>query len=142
MQRYNLPDLDGLRIQKSQIVETAAWRSVGTAPPAPMRQGTTKGEKDMMNLEEFLEIKEKAETQKEKENRIFNHYKNRLKKESSEKIRFICIEYLCSFPKIDPFVMAAAIVRDGYKILFDDSSISIKENKIKERKLEKLLKTS
>ncbi len=96
----------------------------------------------MINLEKFLEIKEKVETQKEKEIRIFNHYKSRLEKESSGKIRFICIEYLCSFPKIDPFVMAAAIVRNGYKILFDDSSISIRENKIKERKLEKLLKTA
>lgn len=80
------------------------------------------------------------ETKEEKEVRIFNHYKNRLEKESSESIRFNCIEYLCSFSKIDSFKMAAAIVLDGYKILFDDSSISSEENKRKERKLEKLLK--
>lgn len=95
----------------------------------------------MMNLAKFLELKEKAETQEEKERRIFNHYKNRLEKGSSEEIRFIGVEYLCSFPKIDPLAMAAAISRDGYKILFDDSSISAEENKRKERKLERLLKT-
>lgn len=96
----------------------------------------------MMNLEKFLEIKEKIETPEEKENRVFNHYKNRLEKELSRKIRFNCVEYLCYFPKIDPFKMAAAIVQDGHKIVFDDSSISIDENKRKERKLEKLLKTA
>ena len=95
-----------------------------------------------MNLAKFLELKENTETQEEKEIRIFNHYKNRLEKESTRKIRFNVIEYLCSFPKIDPLAMAAAISRDGYKILFDDSSISAEENKRKERKLEKLLKTA
>lgn len=52
------------------------------------------------------------ETIEEKEIRIFNHYKNRLEKESSGKIRFNGVEYLCYFPKIDPFKMAAAIVQD------------------------------
>ena len=33
-------------IGKSKIVETAVRRSVGTAPPAPMRQGKTKGAKN------------------------------------------------------------------------------------------------
>lgn len=40
------------------------------------------------------------ETREEKEIRIFNHYKSRLKKLDSEKIRFSTIEYLCYFPKI------------------------------------------
>ncbi len=95
----------------------------------------------MMNLEKFLEIKQETETQEQKEARIFNHYKNRLEKLDSEKIRFSTIEYLCYFPKIDPFAIAAAIARDGYEILFDDSSISADKNKRKERKLEKMLKT-
>ena len=82
------------------------------------------------------------ETREEKEIRIFNHYKSRLKKLDSEKIRFSTIEYLCYFPKIDPFKMAAALSRDGYKILFDDSSISAEENKRKEKNLKKLLKTA
>lgn len=43
-------------------------------------------------------------------------------------IRFNCIQYVCSFPSIDPIEMAASLQNDGYNILFDDSSISRKEN--------------
>ena len=86
----------------------------------------------------------KVETTEEQKERIFNHYKNRLITEvrdgsKSENIRFNVIEYLCSFPKIDPFVMAASIVKDGIIILFDDTSISKKENQAKERKVNRLL---
>lgn len=84
------------------------------------------------------------ETREEKQKRIFEFYKKDLEKLGKEhkKIRMICIEYTCHFPKIDPFKMAAALSHDGHKILFDDSSISAEENKRKERKLEKLLKTA
>ena len=79
------------------------------------------------------------ETKEEKEIRIFEHYKNRLKNESlyDGKIRFGCIEYVCYFPKIDPYKMAATISAEGVKIVFDDSSISAAENKSKERKVKK-----
>lgn len=83
-----------------------------------------------------------AEERKEK---TFQHYKNRLVHEvrnasGNENIRFNAIEFLCSFPSIDPFVMAASIIKDGINVLFDDSSISKQENKAKERKVQKLLK--
>lgn len=86
----------------------------------------------------------KMETAEEKQERIFNHYKNILITEvrnasGNENIRFNCIEYLCSFPKIDPFVMAANITKEGITILYDDSSISIEENNAKERKVKRLL---
>ena len=50
----------------------------------------------------------------------------------------ICIEYVCSFPKINPFKMARTLKDDGYNILFDDSSISRAENEKKRRKVEKI----
>lgn len=81
----------------------------------------------------------RMETAKEKQERIFKAYKNRLLKESSGKIRFNVIKYLCSFPKIDPFVMAASITKDGITILYDDSSISRAKNRAKENKVKKLL---
>lgn len=46
--------------------------------------------------------------------------------------RFNVIEYVCSFPKINPFKMAVALIADGIKVYFDDSSISSQENKSKE----------
>lgn len=88
----------------------------------------------------MMNIREKEE---QKQERIFQHYKNRLIEEvrnsGSEKIRFNVIEYLCSFPKINPFVMAASITNEGITILFDDSSISREENRRKERQVKKLL---
>lgn len=86
----------------------------------------------------------RIETAEEKKERVFQHYKNRLIKEvrntsGNENIRFICIEYLCGFPKIDPFVMAASLIKEGITIVFDDSSISRKENRRKEIQVNKLL---
>ena len=64
---------------------------------------------------------------------IFQFYKSDLIKLNSrginpDGIRFNCIQYVCSFPGIDPVEMAASLQNDGYAILFDDSSISRKEN--------------
>lgn len=86
----------------------------------------------------------KVETTEEQKERVFQAYKNRLTTEVrnasiSENVRFNVVEYLCSFSKIDPFVMAASIIKDGITILFDDTSISKKENQSKERKVNKLL---
>ena len=86
----------------------------------------------------------RIETAEEKKERIFQHYKNRLIKEvrntsGNENIRFNVIEYLCNFPKIDPYVMAASIKKDGITILYDDSSISKEENRRKEKQVNKLL---
>lgn len=71
----------------------------------------------------------RIETAEEKKERVFQHYKNILinkvgNASRNENIRFICIEYLCSFPQIDPFVMAASIAKEEITILYDDSSIS------------------
>lgn len=45
-----------------------------------------------------------------------------------QELRYNCIQYLCQFPGIDPAEMAASLQHDGFTILFDDSSISAKEN--------------
>ena len=74
------------------------------------------------------------ETTEQKENRIFNFYKKDLKKlDTINQIRFNVIQYTCSFPKINPFKMAAVLMSEGHNIVFDDSSITVQENK----KLEK-----
>ncbi len=77
------------------------------------------------------------ETPQEKEKRMFEHYKYRLER-GLKQVRFNVIEYLCRFPKIDPYKMAIAIKLDGLAIIFDDTSIGIKENLKKERKFMKL----
>lgn len=80
------------------------------------------------------------ETAEEKKERIFNFYKKDLEKLGAEEkeIRMIVIEYVCSFPRINPYKMAASIIFDGFKVVFDDSSISQKENERKRKAVEKL----
>ena len=73
------------------------------------------------------------ETLLEKKQRIFNHYYERLENSTTydNEIRYALIEYLCKFPKINPVYMAASLSDRGYKILFDDTSISKIENEKK-----------
>ena len=80
------------------------------------------------------------ETAKQKEIRIFNFCKKDLEKLGKEhgQIRMIVIEYVCSFPKINPFKMAKVLKDCGYNIVFDDSTISKAENEKKKRKVEKI----
>lgn len=79
------------------------------------------------------------ETQAEKEVRIFNTYKNILMKDNP--CRFNVVEYLCNFPKINPYLMAANLIESGIEIVYDDSSISKAENEKKQRKVKRFLKT-
>lgn len=83
------------------------------------------------------------ETAEQKQKRIFEFYKQDLIKlahtHENPTLRFNVIEYQCSFPDIDPFIMGAAIANCGIKILFDDTAIPAKENKRKERKLKSIL---
>ena len=73
-----------------------------------------------------------------KEVRIFNTYKNNLMKYNP--CRFNVVEYLCSFPEIDPYLMAASLIESGIEIVYDDSSISKAENEKEQRKVERILK--
>lgn len=80
------------------------------------------------------------ETATQKEKRMFIFYKSNLEKLGKEvgSVRMNVVEYVCSFPEIDPYKMAAAIVSDGFEVLFDDSSISRRENERKRKAVEKL----
>jgi len=82
----------------------------------------------------------KQETKEQKETRIFNHYSKRLKERGgmNGRIRFNVIQYVCSFPGLDPVEMAACLQRDGFTILYDDSSISARENAAHRRQVEKV----
>lgn len=81
------------------------------------------------------------ETAAQKEKRIFEFYKNDLERggEKMGQVRMNVIEYVCSFPKINPYKMAASLIFDGFNVVFDDSSISQKENERKQKAVEKLI---
>ena len=82
----------------------------------------------------------RSETAEQKEKRIFEFYKKDIEKLGKEigQVRMNVIEYVCSFSKINAYKMAASIVLDGFKVVFDDSSISQKENEKKRKAVEKL----
>lgn len=81
------------------------------------------------------------ETKEQKEKRLFDIYKNDLIKLASDKreVRFICVQYVCQYPKIDPYIMAASLIKSGIKIVYDNSTISLAENRKAERKVSRLL---
>lgn len=71
------------------------------------------------------------ETLQEEKLRIFETYYERIIKERyypDRPIRYSVIEYLCSFPKINPVYMARRLANSGYEIAFDDTSISQSAN--------------
>lgn len=81
------------------------------------------------------------ETEEEKRERIFKTYKDLLADDTIPPhiggIRFNAIQYHCRFPGIDPVEMAASLKKDGHTIFFDDTSISVKENKAHAAAVEK-----
>lgn len=82
----------------------------------------------------------RIETEEQKKSRIFEHYKQYIKKPVNKGgcIRFIVIEYVCRFADINAFKMGAELKKDGYIISFDDSSISERENERKRKAVEKI----
>lgn len=82
----------------------------------------------------------RIETEEQKKSRIFEHYKQYIKKPVNKGgcIRFIVIEYVCRFADINAFKMGAELKKDGYIIVFDDSSISERENERKRKAVEKI----
>lgn len=85
------------------------------------------------------------ETMEQKKARIFEAYKKRLcdpvilsDGTVISDVRYNVIQYLCKFPGIEPVEMAAAIISDGFNVLFDDSSISKSENEKNRRAVYKL----
>ena len=60
--------------------------------------------------------------------------------EVKQSTRYNVIQYLCSFPKLDPDEMAAALIREGVTVAFDDSSISQRENAKRQRRVMRIVR--
>lgn len=79
-----------------------------------------------------------------KQDRLFQNLKLRLMRTaevaSPGRLRFVAIQYLCSFSRISPYEMAAALANDGFEILFDNSAIGKAEREAERRKFNRTLK--
>lgn len=86
---------------------------------------------------------QKDESPEAKQRRIFQHYKEDLKRLASrtnpDALRFLAVQYVCSFPNIDPYKMAVSLAKDGFQIIFDNSANSTGQNKAEKRKFSHLL---
>lgn len=77
---------------------------------------------------------------------MFDAYKNRIMTEGlrpgevKQSTRYNVIQYLCSFPKLNADEMAAALIREGVEIRFDDSSISQRENAKHQRRVMRIVR--
>lgn len=77
---------------------------------------------------------------------MFEAYKRRLMTDDTQPgkvkqwTRYNVIQYLCSFPKLDPDEMAAALIREGIEIRFDDSSISVADNAKHQRRVMRIVR--
>jgi len=54
--------------------------------------------------------------------------------------RYNVVQYLCSFMMLDPDEMAAALIREGVDVRFDDSSISAADNAKHQRRVMRIVR--
>jgi hypothetical protein len=77
---------------------------------------------------------------------MFEAYKRRLMTEGAKPgevkqwTRYNVVQYLCNFPKLDPDEMAAALIREGVDVRFDDSSISAADNAKHQRRVMRIVR--
>ena len=76
---------------------------------------------------------------------MFEAYKRRLMEgaqpgEVKQWTRYNVVQYLCSSPKLDPDEMAAALIREGVDVRFDDSSISAEDNAKHQRRVMRIVR--
>ena len=122
-----------------------AYRNPG--PLGPPCRDTSLEDYNAWELEHFaadkakgvildFEVISNAEAERLMNQKLFEFYKNRLVTECGGHgaFRFNAIEYMCRFPEIDPVEMAVALRKEGYVVVFDDSSISHGEN-VRKRKM-------
>lgn len=84
----------------------------------------------------------KIETEEEQKDRVFQHYKNRLKNDMTDnKLRFLVIKDVCR-GLIDPMAMAVELMKDNIIIIYDDATISVEENKKIKKAVEKRYKAA
>lgn len=112
-----------------------------------LSRGLPVSEKAYETLEDWAEnegLSAKVELEKAKaivedrnKQRVFEHYKQDLIRlhRADRYLRMLTIECVCRAPKIDPFYMAQSLVKDGYHVVFDDSSIPLRENERKRKRV-------
>ena len=78
------------------------------------------------------------ETAAQRDIRLFNFYKRRLLAlAGGEPLRWVCVQYLCSFPGLSPYDMGAELMAEGVEIIYDDTAITRAENAAERRRVQR-----
>jgi hypothetical protein len=78
------------------------------------------------------------ETAAQRDIRLFDFYKRRLLAlAGGEPLRWVCVQYLCSFPGLSPYDMGAELMAEGVKIIYDDTAITRAENAAERRRVQR-----
>ena len=89
----------------------------------------------------ITKINEQAESCKsdaQRDARIFTHYKRRLLALANGKpLRWMCVQYLCSFPGISPYDMGAELMAEDVKLIYNNTAISRAANRTEQQKVQR-----
>lgn len=78
------------------------------------------------------------ETAAQRDIRLFDFYKRRLLAlAGGEPLRWVCVQYLCSFPRLSPYDMGAELMAEGVEIIYDDTAITRAENAAERRRVQR-----
>ena len=84
------------------------------------------------------ETEQDTETAAQRDIRLFDFYKRRLLAlAGGEPLRWVCVQYLCSFPGLSPYDMGAELMAEGVEIIYDDAAITRAENAAERRRVQR-----
>lgn len=82
------------------------------------------------------------ETAAQRDIRLFDFYKRRLLAlAGGEPLRWVCVQYLCSFLGLSPYDMGAELMAEGVRIVYDNTAISPAANRAERRRVERIYTT-
>lgn len=90
------------------------------------------------SIEDIIEHAESCKSAAQRDARVFTHYKRRLLALANGKpLRWICVQYLCSFPGISPYDMGAELMAEGVKLIYNNTAVSRAVNRAEQQKVQR-----
>ena len=90
------------------------------------------------SIEDIIEHAESCKSDARRDARISSHYKRRLLALANGKpLRWVCVQYLCSFPGLSPYDMGAELMAEGVKLIYNNTAISRAVNRSEQRKVQR-----
>lgn len=90
------------------------------------------------SIEDIIDHAESCKSDARRDARIFSHYKRRLLALADGKpLRWVCVQYLCSFPRLSPYDMGAELMAEGVKLIYNNTAVSRAVNRAEQQKVQR-----